>query len=115
MKSDEKSCVGCKFLYTQGRGYSNYTWLETDVDCAKDKNPNLPREEPADWNMKEDNWPATMGGRCSLYELGEMVALDVEGEDGPADCTQDEETIAAVCEHSGRGRHGGYYDSSTGG
>ena len=44
MEVNEKSCVGCKFLYSEGKGYSNYTWEETEVRCAKDKNPNLPAE-----------------------------------------------------------------------
>lgn len=101
---NDKSCVGCKFLYTHGSGYSNYTWLETDVLCAKDRNPNLPAEECSDWDMKNDNWPITNSSRCELYAPGEMVTLDIDGEDSPDDYTQDEEAIAAICEHSGRER-----------
>jgi len=103
---NEKSCVGCKFLYTEGHGYSNYTWEETSVECAKDKNPNLPKDEPYDWNEKDDNWPATNASRCDLYAPGEKVCLDVDGENGPADETSDEEAILAICEHSERGRNG---------
>lgn len=105
---NEKSCVGCKFLYTEGSGYSNYTWEDTDVRCAREKNPNLPASEPYDWKREDDNWPATNASRCELYATheGELVALDVDGDDGPADYTSDEEAITAICEHSGRGRNG---------
>ncbi len=103
---NEKSCVGCKFLYSEGQGYSNYTWEDTEVRCAKDKNQNLPAPEGCDWTPHCDNWPKTNASRCELYAAGEMVALDVDGDDGPATYTQDEEAIAAICAHSGRGRTG---------
>lgn len=103
---NEKSCVGCKFLYSVGTGYSNYTWESDDVCCAKDRNPNLPADRPYDWKQEDDNWPKTNSSRCELYALGEMVAMDVAGEDGPADYTSDEEAITAICEHSQRGRNG---------
>lgn len=104
---NDKSCVGCKFLYSKGLGYSNYTWEENEVRCAKDKNPNLPAEEGFDWTPQNDNWAKTNASRCELYAVGgEMVKLDVDGDDGPADYTQDEEAIAAICEHSGLGRNG---------
>lgn len=103
---NDKSCLGCKFLYTQGIGYSSYTWEETEVNCAKNLNANLPDEEPYDWNKEVDNWPATMTSKCSLYAPGNKVDLDVDGDDGPADYTDDEEAIIAICEHSGRKRNG---------
>lgn len=102
---NEKSCVGCKFLYAEGDGYSNYTWLSDEVRCAKDKNPNLPAEWCEDWTPEKDNWPKTKDSRCELYAVGVQVVLDVEGEDGPANYTQDEEAIDAICAHSGRGRN----------
>lgn len=105
------SCVGCKYLYSEGSYYSNYTWLETCVKCAKDKNPNLAdgeAKEPYDWNQKaeNDNWPVTNSSRCELYTEGIYVELDVDGENGPADESKDEEQIIAICEHSERGRNG---------
>lgn len=103
---NEKSCVGCKYLYSEGSGYSNYTWEETDVRCAKDRNPHLPADEPYDWKKEPDNWPMTKDSRCELYAPGEMVALDVDGEDGPADYTEDAEAIAAICAHCERKPHG---------
>ena len=97
------SCALCKFLYSQDNGYSNYTVEDTTVDCAKDRNPNLPEDRPWDWKFSEssDNWPATNNSRCELYAVGPQVDLDVDGEVHPADCTDDPETIAAVCAHSG--------------
>lgn len=103
---NEKSCIDCKFLYSEDSGYSNYTWVDTDVRCAKDQNPNLPHEEPDNWNKSSDNWARTNTTRCELYDPGPMVALDVDGDDGPADYTQDEEAITAICEHCQRGRNG---------
>ena len=69
-KMSGKSCVGCKFLYTVGTGDSNWTHLDGDVNCAKDRNPNLPADEPDDWDEKNDNWPMTKNARCELYSPG---------------------------------------------
>lgn len=101
---NDKSCVGCKFLYGHGTGYSNWTWLDTDICCAKDKNPNLPADQPSDWNMQSDNWKYTADSRCELYSPGEFFTLDIDGEDSPDEYTNDEEAIVAICAHSGRKR-----------
>lgn len=106
--SGSASCVGCKFLYSEGTGYSNYTWESDDVRCAKDRNAQLPAEKPFDWKQDAaaDNWPLTNAARCELYAEGTFVALDVDGEDGPADTSADQEQIDAICAHSGRKPHG---------
>jgi hypothetical protein len=72
--------------------------------CAKDRNPNLPEEKPYDWKQDAtaDNWAKTNQSRCELYAEGTFVALDVDGEDGPADTSNDPEQIEAICKHSGR-------------
>lgn len=111
VNKNDNSCVGCKYLYSQGDGYSNYTWMDTYVMCAKDKNPNLAdggAQEPSDWNhnSENDNWGMTSKSRCELYAPGVFVELDVEGENSPADESEDEEQIKAICEHSGREPHG---------
>jgi len=93
---NEKSCLGCKFLFSQDLGYSNYTVEETEIRCAKNRNSNLPASEPYDWKRGEDNWPATQGSRCELYAPGEMVHLDVEGEDTVDSQTTDREVIDAI-------------------
>lgn len=105
--SNEKSCVGCAFLYTHGSGYSNYTWENTYVLCAFDSNPSLVSgvEEPYDWNKEDDNWPATQNSRCEKYHPAQrMITLDVDGEDFPDDYTDDILAIWAVEQHSGRKR-----------
>lgn len=103
-----KSCVGCKFLYAQDEGYSNWTVTDTDIRCAKDRNENLPASEPFDWNgdADSDNWPKTNASRCELYADGPMIKLDCDGEEGPASQTSDEEVIEAICAHAGIGRNG---------
>lgn len=103
---NETSCIGCKYLYSEGDGYSNYTVLEQEVKCAKDANPNLPAYMPCDWDADNDNWTRTNSSRCEFYSSGGMVALDVDGEDGPADYIDDEDAISAICAHSGRSRNG---------
>ena len=71
-----QSCVGCKFLYEQDDGYSNYTVTDTSVICALDLNKDLPGERPWDWRPQPDNWPKTMYGRCDKYAEGQPVHLD---------------------------------------
>lgn len=102
--ANEKSCIGCKFLYTQDHGYSNYTVEETEVCCAKNRNPNLrDAMRPWDWNEKDDNWPSTKDARCDLYAPGPSINLDVDGEDSISSQTEDLEQIEAIAAHSGRG------------
>lgn len=107
-KGAARSCVGCKYLYGQGNGYSNYTWEGTTVRCALDKNKALLEgnsEEGYDWvrDPDNDNFPATRNGRCEMYSGGAAyLTLDVDGEDGPADYTDDIEAIEAICKQSGR-------------
>ncbi len=43
----DNSCVGCKFLYVQDEGYSNYTVENSEVRCAHDRNKSLPADR---WN-----------------------------------------------------------------
>ena len=101
---NDKSCVGCKYLYSEAIGYSNYTWEDNEARCAKDRNDNLPASIPFGWIKELDNWIATKGSRCVLYSPLDrrMVAMDVDGEDGPGDFTHDEEAILAILKHSGR-------------
>lgn len=102
------SCVGCKFLYRQDEGYSNYTVTDSEVRCALDKNPNLPAAFPYDWIQDSDNWPRTNSSRCERYGPGPFIELDVDKEVGPADSSTDEEQIAAICTHADIGRNGRY-------
>ena len=101
------TCRGCKFLYLDGWGYSNYTWMETYVRCAKGANPALEgnEEEPLDWDEQpkgEDIWPPTMNGRCKLYAPGVLITLDPDREDDPHAVSDDEEQIAAILKADGK-------------
>ena len=126
-----KSCVGCKYLYGLGVGYglrqriaySNYTWMNTLLKCALDKNPNLLAEvEGCDWviDPDKDNCPATNQSRCPCYcrtpeelltdtQNGYLV-LDVDADNGPADFTRDPEAVLAIGKHANRGLHGNGYE-----
>jgi len=90
---NEKSCVGCKFLWADGSGYSDYTWMDTDVKCAKERNTRLPFSEPYDWIKEPDNLPETMESRCELYSPGPYITISPDGEadDKPID---EEQSIA---------------------
>lgn len=101
--ANEKSCVGCKFLYTQDHGYSNYTVEETSVHCALNRNPNLSEEElrPWDWNQGDDNWPATKDSRCERYATGDQIHFDVDGEDTLESQTSDPELLEAFSPSGG--------------
>ena len=90
-----KSCVGCKYLFAQDTGYSNYTVLDTTIDCMRSRNPKLPADEPYDWTESPDNWPRTNTGRCELYVEGPRVHLDCDGEETVESQTNDPEVIAA--------------------
>lgn len=93
---NEKSCVGCKFLYARDTGYSNYTVMDTDIECALNLNRNLPASEPYDRREDPDNWTATKESRCERYAKGPMVHLDVDGEVTAANSTDDPEVIEAI-------------------
>lgn len=107
MTTSNTSCIGCKYLYKQDRGYSNYTVEETEVLCALNLNPSLPASEPFDWEfdlgiaVDADNWGATKSGRCERYSAGPMVVLDVDGELSVEEQTGDLEQRLAICSHSG--------------
>jgi hypothetical protein len=92
---NEKSCLGCKFLYSQDLGYSNYTVTDTEICCALHLNSNLPAEEPYDWKREDDNWPKTKDSRCDRYAVGEMIHLDVDGDVTVESETSDPEVIEA--------------------
>lgn len=96
------SCVGCKFLYGDGSGYSNYTWMETYIRCALNKNALLTNdaEQPTNWpptKPHDDKWLPTINGRCGNYSEGIFILLDPDREDHPADQSADDEQIKAIC------------------
>lgn len=99
------SCAGCKYLYGDGTGYSNYTWMETYVRCALARNHELlsDHEEPWDWDptgVKPDEWKPTKSARCDQYSTGKYITLDPEREGHPSDSSNDQEQIKAICDHA---------------
>lgn len=96
------SCVGCKFLFGDGEGYSDYTWMSTDVRCAKESNPNLPVSQPYDWNQNEaaDNLPATQDSRCATFSPGPYITVSPDGywDSEPVDDEQ-KDAIGAIREY----------------
>lgn len=92
-----QNCDGCKFLYLDGRGYSDWTWEETWVTCALNLNPFLPVEEPMDY--REDNvgrlrWLATMAHECDQYAAGTQVCVSPDG--NIREFTDDAEQMYAI-------------------
>lgn len=82
----QTSCATCKYLYFKDIGYSNYTVTDTEVRCALNRNPNLPADEPYDWDYGErgrDNWSKTANSRCAEYDdyEGKRVKISVEADD----------------------------------
>lgn len=102
------SCVGCKFLFGNGEGYSNYTWMTTETTCAINANPKLPAEAPYDWPHDDpaaagdDRWKPTANGRCERYAIGPYITIDPDREDHPSASTEDHEQIAAILASIGR-------------
>ncbi len=111
----QTSCATCKYLYFKDRGYSNYTVTDTEVRCALDRNPNLPADEPYDWEYaresvpgkkSHDNWPKTADSRCVKYDgyEGERVRISVEADDEEVRIAArheatDTEAAEAIVEH----------------
>lgn len=75
--------------------------METYVRCAKDKNPELMKdqEQPCNWNKENDNWKPTMNGRCSEFSPGEYFTADPDREDKLSDALKDQEQIEAIHKH----------------
>ena len=107
-----KSCCGCKYLYGNGTGYSNYTWMETYVKCVLDRNPNLMKEtpeteEPYDWSKdpKNDNFLPTQSSRCEVYSPGPYFTADPDREDDPREFEGIDLKVADAIR-----KHADYYD-----
>lgn len=96
------SCIGCKYLWAAGTEYSDLTWEETEVRCAKALNPNLPVREPYDWIMDEanDNLPATQNSRCASFSPGPYITVSPGGYwDGEPIDDEQRAAIGETCEY----------------
>lgn len=94
------NCHGCKYLYLDGVGYSDYTWEETYVTCALEKNDNLPIHEP--WDYNDDmtgtlRWLATLACECDSYDAGEQVTITPDG--NVQNFTDDDQQMFAILKH----------------
>lgn len=93
------TCHGCKFLYIDGQGYSDYTWEENFLTCALDLNKNLPIEEPWDYDddmAKTLRWMATLSFECERFAPGKCVTVSPDG--NVKNFTDDDEQMCAIIE-----------------
>jgi len=74
-------CTKCKFLLASDSGYSNYTVEETDLDCLKGFNKDLPAAESYRFET-EQSGVNTIAENCPHYTEGEGTHIDVDREDG---------------------------------
>lgn len=97
------SCLGCKFLYENGTGYSNYTWMETYLLCALDRNHNLLSgeiESPYGFeDQKEDRFNPTKNSRCEKYDKGVFITLPPDRDEDLCDESEDFEQIDLIWSH----------------
>lgn len=104
-RASNKSCLGCKFLYSDGTRYSNFTWMDTYVRRALGRNEALKGdiEEPDDLadDPENDTWAPTMNGRCDRYSLGVHITLDPDRDNHPCFQSKDREQIEAICNADG--------------
>ena len=82
MTSKVYSCYGCKYLYKNGLGYSDWTWESTELTCAKDLNDHLPVEETVDLGVDMAptlRFMAQIACECNEYSQGSMVTVSPDG------------------------------------
>ncbi len=97
--SAPQTCGGCKYLYSEGIGFSDDDRTATRLACALGNAETLPIEIDVRQKMEAGVIATT---RCEHYNTGRMINLDVAGRDGPAQHSFDEAQVRAVAEHSGR-------------
>ena len=95
-----ESCLGCKFLYGNGTGYSNYIWMETYLECSLDMNDNLKEVEmPCEFpGQVVDEFIPTKNSRCKLFSPGEFIILSPDRDDDLSDYL-DREQIDIILNH----------------
>lgn len=94
-------CYNCKFWATQDRGYSNFTVLETQVNCLKKHFE--PIDESYSWsqdirNPENDHDFFKQAEKCEDFaqETGTQICLDVEGDLTIEDFKEDNEVYTAA-------------------
>ena len=105
--SECKSCFGCKFLYGDGQGYSNWTWMDTFLICALSQSEKLKSGEvQKPYTAYEQREPLTpereaellnlTGPRCSFYSPGPFVELCPDRDEEYKDLCIDEDQYEAI-------------------
>ena len=80
MMADHTTCDRCIYYWLNGRGYSDYTWMETYAQCFIGQHPMLPEEEPC---LKD-------GQKWSLLEYAKKCdKFDIAWEPNPFVITPD--------------------------
>lgn len=95
------SCYGCKYLYSDGTGYSDWTWMETNLCCALDKNNALPVEMPFDFDsdkIKTIRWAAILIP-CEQYAQGIHITVTPDG--NLPNWSNDGDQMRAIIRHQG--------------
>lgn len=106
--NEKRRCYNCKFYYRHDRGYSNYTVIDTEVNCLLRKNPHLDdTDEGYSWET-DDHEFMRVAENCDGYRQGDPLSVDCEEEERPYNApdgdnlasyyTNDPEVIAAFAE-----------------
>jgi len=69
-----EDCTKCKFLLKQDTGYSNYTVLDTELECLKGLNPNLPKTE----EYRPQGGDHALKLECAGFSAGEPLEIDCD-------------------------------------
>lgn len=105
-----KSCIGCKFLYGDGQGYSNYTWMDTFMVCALGLSEKLRSGEVQKQysyheaqqmnleNLSDDKNQELInyvGERCNMFSPGPFIELVPDrDEDYREECIDEDQYVA---------------------
>lgn len=94
MPQTNKGCEGCKFLARWDSGYSNWTVMNTSVDCLKNVNPLMPIND--DIESEKLDKALEFGETCSKRVEGNGPWFDVDGEVTDEDFKDDAEVYSLL-------------------
>ena len=79
-----KSCKDCGFHWLNGTGYSDWTWLDTELRCALNKHPEWPKEEPYEGVDPSMAYAEKCNGYddCSYYGKPPLISPDGDLKEG---------------------------------
>ena len=99
----EPHCEGCKYLYSEGVGFSNDQRTGTRLSCALNRQADLPKELALSESGQEVSKTLLA---CDGYASGRYLSFDVMGYEGASLYSFDTEQIDAITAHSKRPREG---------